>query len=62
MDRDVLSLSPDASVEDVATVLADNDVEAVPIVDGNRVVGLVSEWELIQLLLVEDDDADTAAT
>jgi CBS domain-containing protein len=59
MDRGVPTLAPTASVEDVATVIVDKDVEVVPIVENGRVIGLVTEWELVRLLLVEDAGADT---
>jgi CBS domain-containing protein len=58
MDRAVPTLTAEATVEDAASILLDKDVEVVPIVENGRVIGLISEWELMQLLLVEDQDAD----
>ncbi len=48
MTRNVASVGPDASVGDVANVLLERGVSAVPVLDGEKLVGIVSEGDLIR--------------
>jgi CBS domain-containing protein len=49
MTKDVISVSPDARVQDVAQILLTNRISAVPVVDKNGVlVGIVSESDLMR--------------
>lgn len=48
MSRNVVFVSPDTKVDAAATLLIDNDVTGLPVVDSlERVVGLVTESDLI---------------
>ena len=48
MTKEVLTVKPDATVRDVATLLAQRGISGVPVVDANnRVVGIVSEGDLL---------------
>lgn len=48
MVRDVITVSPDDDVADAVRLLADHDVSALPVVDGNEnVVGVISEADLL---------------
>jgi CBS domain-containing protein len=58
MTREVVSVSPDATFKHVATLLADNDISAVPVVDGvGNLLGVVSEADL----LCKQEHADDSA-
>jgi CBS-domain-containing membrane protein len=49
MVRNVVTVSPDTTVADAVRILADQDVSALPVVDGDGgVVGIISEADLIQ--------------
>lgn len=52
MTRDVLTAGPEASIDDVLAILAndDRDVNRVPIVEDDEVVGIVSRQDLLQAL------------
>ncbi len=50
----VYCLGENADVADLAAVMLDNGVRAVPIVDGGRLVGIVSRRDLLRTLLRED--------
>jgi CBS domain-containing protein len=55
MDDQPVSVSPDASVEEVARVLGENELHGVTVVDGDgRVVGIVTENDLV----IGDDEGD----
>jgi hypothetical protein len=47
MTTSVVSVSPPDSVDDVARLLTFHDVSGLPVCDGGRVVGVVSEADLI---------------
>jgi CBS-domain-containing membrane protein len=48
MTREVIAVTEDVSVREVAKILADRGISAVPVVDHeNRVIGMVSEGDLL---------------
>jgi CBS domain-containing protein len=47
MTADVVSFEPDENVSDAMKVLVDRGVDAGPVVDGGRVVGMLSTGDLI---------------
>ena len=48
MDTDLVSVSPDATVEEVARVLGEHELHGVPVVDADgTVVGIVTENDLV---------------
>lgn len=48
MTRNVITASPDTRVADIARLLAERHVSGVPVVDGGKVVGIVSEGDLVR--------------
>ena len=56
MTREVLALPVTADVGDVVALMVDERVKSVPLVDGERVVGIVSRRDVLRML-VRDDDA-----
>jgi CBS domain-containing protein len=50
MTRDVISVSPEASIAQVAAILDDNHIRRVPVVDEGDLVGIVSRGDLIKAL------------
>lgn len=50
MTRGIISSSPEAEVEQVAALLADRRIRRVPVMDANRLVGIVSRSDMIKLL------------
>src|SRR5215213_71187 len=47
MTREVVSVEPDTSVRDIAEVLYTRRISGVPVVEHDRVIGIVSEGDLI---------------
>lgn len=55
MDSDPVSVSPDADVRTVISILQDHDLPGVPVVDeDNRVEGIITESDLV----ISDEEAD----
>ena len=50
MTRDVVSAAPDTPVAEIATLLERHRIKRVPIVEGGKLVGIVSRANLIQAL------------
>jgi CBS domain-containing protein len=50
MQKDCPTVSPDASLEDLATIMHDRDVTHVPVVDDDRLVGIVARGDLVRHL------------
>jgi CBS domain-containing protein len=48
MVTDVITVQPDSTVEDVAALLLKHRISGVPVVDGGRMVGIVSEGDLLR--------------
>src|SRR5947209_15970934 len=56
MRKEFRHMAPNGSIEDAADILVDDDVSAVLVVDGGSVVGMVTEEDMLRLLLVEEAD------
>jgi CBS domain-containing protein len=54
MTRDVITCSPDATVEDVATLMVDRDVNRIMVTEGDRLVGIVTRADIVKTLRVEE--------
>ena len=51
MTREVLTVAPDTLVEDAARILVDNNIGGLPVMEGDRLVGIVTESDLFRLLI-----------
>ena len=51
MNTDFATIHPDAHVSEVADLMTENSLTHVPVVDGDRLVGLVTRSDLIKSLL-----------
>ncbi|HHJ98396.1 CBS domain-containing protein [Anaerosoma tenue] len=53
MSADPVTVQADALVSDVATLMVDRDVSRVPVLDGDRLVGIISKSDIVRSLIVE---------
>lgn len=51
MTREVHSVTKDTLIEDAARIMVDNQITGVPVMDGDVLVGLVTENDLFRLLI-----------
>jgi CBS domain-containing protein len=56
MSTDVLALPPDTDAGEIARLMLDQHIKSLPIVDGGKVVGVVSRRDLLRALVRRDDD------
>jgi len=50
MTADPVTVQADTSVEDVATVLAERGVSRLPVLDGDKLVGIVSKHDIVRAI------------
>lgn len=50
MEKDVVSVSPTATYEEVAKILYKNQVSGVPVVEKGKLIGIVSEKDIFRIL------------
>ncbi len=55
MTRDVVSIRPDATIEDAATLMHEKDVSRLAVVDSvGRLVGLIARGDIVRVLVREE--------
>ncbi len=50
MTEDVVSVSPDQTVREVATLMADRNVNRVPVTENGRLVGIVTRGDIVRAI------------
>ncbi len=50
MTKDVVSISPDASVHEAATVMADRQINRLPVVRAHKLLGIVTRGDIVQAI------------
>jgi CBS domain-containing protein len=53
MTTDPITVSPDATVEDVATLLVEQEVSRLPVMDGGTLVGIISKSDIVRAIAAE---------
>ena len=51
MSRQVISVAKDTPIEEAARILADNKLGGLPVLDGDNVVGIITETDLFKVFL-----------
>ncbi len=54
MNPDLIACSPDTPIRDVAQLLKQKNISGLPIVENDKLVGIVSEGDLLRLLEVPE--------
>lgn len=50
MSREVMAVSPEASVRDAATLMTDREINRLPVVAEGRLVGIVTRHDIVQAI------------
>ena len=53
MNAEPVTVSPDATVSDVATLLVEGDTSRLPVMDGERLVGIISKSDVVRAIASE---------
>jgi CBS domain-containing protein len=51
MTPNPIFVGPDASIEEVATLMVDNNFHTIPVVDGGKLVGVVGKEDILRTLI-----------
>jgi acetoin utilization protein AcuB len=51
MTRDVITIQEETPIEEAARVMADHNVSGLPVLDGEKLVGLITETDLFKVFL-----------
>jgi CBS domain-containing protein len=46
-------VSPEATIEDVATLLVEREISRLPVMDGGTLVGIVSKSDIVRAIAAE---------
>ena len=52
MTKKITTVRPDAALEEAARIMADNKIGGLPVVDGDHLVGIVTETDVFKTILV----------
>lgn len=51
MTREVITIDEDTPIEEAARLMADNNISGLPVLDGDKLVGLITETDLFKVFL-----------
>ena len=55
MTREPITIAPDSSIEAAARLMLEHKVSSLPVVDGNKVVCIITESDIFRLLVNEGE-------
>jgi CBS domain-containing protein len=53
--REVVTVSPDASLQDVATIMSEQNIHLLPVVSGGKIIGIIGKIDIIKGIQGEGD-------
>jgi len=51
MTTDPITIDPDATLEDIATLMVNNNVHTLPVLDNDRLVGVIGKEDVLRTLM-----------
>jgi CBS domain-containing protein len=51
MTPDPITIDPDTSLEDIATLMVGNNIHTLPVVEGDRLVGIIGKEDVLRTLM-----------
>lgn len=51
MSRDVITVTPDTPLEEAALLMVDNTIGGLPVMEGDRLVGIITETDIFKVFL-----------
>jgi CBS domain-containing protein len=55
MTPDPVTIDPDTNLEDIATLMVSNNIHTLPVVEGNRLVGVIGKEDVLRTLMPSGD-------
>ena len=57
MTRDLVTISPDATIGEAARLMVDRKIGGMPVVEGGKLVGIITETDFCRLLMLQPENA-----
>ncbi|ABK17884.1 CBS domain-containing protein [Syntrophobacter fumaroxidans] len=54
MTREPVTVSPDTTIEEVARLMVNKNLHTLPVVDGNKLIGIIGKEDVLRTLLPSD--------
>ena len=51
MTQNPVTIHPDTSIEDIASLMVDENIHTLPVVDGKKLVGVVGKEDILRTLM-----------
>ena len=51
MSKDVVAIKPDSNLQEIAEIMDKNDVNRLPVIENNKLIGIISRADLIKALI-----------
>jgi CBS domain-containing protein len=51
MTLDPITIDPDASLEDIATLMVNNNIHTLPVLEGGRLVGIIGKEDILRTIM-----------
>ena len=58
MTPDPITVDPDTSLEDIATLMVNNNIHTLPVLDGGRLVGIIGKEDVLRTIMPAGTRAD----
>src|SRR5688572_25543898 len=62
MTENVRTATPATTLRDVAALMRDGDMGAVPVIDNGRLIGIVTDRDIVVRVIADGKDAGTAVS
>lgn len=59
MTKDVICVTPESSIEEAARYMKEHDIGSVPVCDNNKVLGIVTDRDIVTRVISEGKDSKT---
>jgi len=54
MTEPLMTISPDMSIENIARLMAKTDIRRFPVMEGNKIIGMVSNSDILKAIALEE--------
>ena len=54
MTEDLITVKEDTDISEVARLMLNNNIKQIPVVDGSKLIGIVSRADIVKLLLKQE--------
>jgi acetoin utilization protein AcuB len=58
MTHDVVTVQAGANIRDAAKIMLEHDVSGLPVLDGDAMVGMITESDIFRALIEAPEEAD----